>query len=129
MPKQIIGEEIVVEGVKISLSEGVIAGNDVLLSGWIALTEDGEVKLDGDIREQTVLTMKTIERVLAKAGCTLEDVTRSLVVLKHREDFTGFNEAYGEFFPTEPPARTTIIAELVHPDVLVEIEMTARRPI
>lgn len=128
MSKQIIGEEIIVEGKKISLSLGVISGDDVLLSGWIAVDENGELKLDGDIREQTTLTIRSIEGTLKKAGCTLADVTRSLVILKRREDFEGFNEAYGEFFPSEPPARTTMIADAVHPDVLVEIEMTARKP-
>lgn len=128
MAIEIIGDRIEVDGLYISLSEGVVTGDVVTLSGMIAFAEDGSLKLDGDISEQTEKTIQHIERILAKVGCELGNVYKSLVVLKRQEDFGGFNEAYGKYFPSNPPARTTLIADLVHPDVLVEIEMQAYKP-
>jgi len=51
-----------------------------------------------------------------------------MVWLRDRADFPGFNEVYAEYFPTDPPARSAVISELLV-DVRVEVEVVAYRPL
>jgi len=61
------------------------------------------------------------------AGCELGDVVKAMIWLRDRADFPGFNEVYAEYFPSEPPARSAVISELLV-DVRVEIEVVAYSP-
>jgi 2-iminobutanoate/2-iminopropanoate deaminase len=49
------------------------------------------------------------------------------VWLRRAEDFAAFNAAHAERFPVDPPARSTVRADLMV-DALVEIEAVAQRP-
>jgi 2-aminomuconate deaminase len=45
------------------------------------------------------------------------------------DDFAGYNAVYGEFFDVTGPARTTVaVAQLPHPQLLIEIKVVAYRP-
>jgi 2-iminobutanoate/2-iminopropanoate deaminase len=56
----------------------------------------------------------------------MEDVVKCTVFLVNAADFQGMNQVYREFFPTEPPARTTVaVAALVLEGALIEIECMA----
>ena len=68
-----------------------------------------------------------IKNTLTEAGCELKDVVKSMVWLKNRDDFPGFNSIYGEYFSHEPPARSAIISDFLV-DVLVEVEVVAYKP-
>ena len=70
------------------------------------------------------------EAMIAEAGAAgagLEDVVKTTIWLTDRADFSGFNAVYREFFPDAPPARSTVVSELVL-DARVEIEAIALRP-
>jgi len=63
--------------------------------------------------------------LLKAAGSSLEQVVAVTVYLKSQSDFAAMNEAYKGFWAKEPPTRTTVVADLVLPDALVEIAMVA----
>jgi enamine deaminase RidA (YjgF/YER057c/UK114 family) len=69
-----------------------------------------------------------LKDILDEAGCELGDVVKSMVWLKRREDFPGFNSVYAEYFPTEPPTRSALVSDFLI-DILVEIECVAYRPV
>ncbi|HSJ29102.1 MAG TPA: RidA family protein [Acidimicrobiia bacterium] len=79
----------------------------------------------GDIRRQVEACLQLVEEILAEAGSSLDDVLTVTTNLRHREDFPAYNEAYRAFFPVDPPARTTILSDLVIPEMLVEISCVA----
>ena len=81
----------------------------------------------GTIEEQTRNVCEQIKATLAEAGCELADVVKAMVWLREREDFPGFNAAFGEYFPIEPPARSAVLNQLLL-DVRVEVEVIAYRP-
>jgi enamine deaminase RidA (YjgF/YER057c/UK114 family) len=81
----------------------------------------------GSIEEQTRAVLDEIKSTLAEAGCELADVVKAMVWLRDRADFAGFNAAFAEYFPTEPPARSAVVNQLLV-DVRVEIEVVAYRP-
>ena len=126
MDKEIIGEPVTINGRRLSLSRAVRAGDMVYLTGQVPMV-DGQVMTWGGIEDQTRAVLDEITRTLALAGCTRDDVVKAMVWLKDRADFPGFNAVYGEYFPTDPPARSALISEFLV-DIRVEVEVVAYSP-
>ena len=126
MEKQIIGDPLVINGRRLSLSRAVRAGDFIFLTGQVPM-KDNAVMTDGSIQDQTRAVLDDIKATLALADCNLEDVVKSMVWLTSRDDFPGFNAVYADYFPDNPPARSAIIADLLV-DVKIEIEVIAYRP-
>ena len=110
----------------VPLSPAVRAGDYVFVSGQVPVV-DGKI-VEGGIAEQTKQVLENISKVLAMADCSLSDVVKTTVWLKHAEDFAGFNAAYAPYFPKDPPARSTAESRLMI-DILVEIEAIAYKPL
>jgi enamine deaminase RidA (YjgF/YER057c/UK114 family) len=66
--------------------------------------------------------------VLVAAGTLLENLVSVAAYPKDRADFPVYNEVYRSFFPKSPPARTTVQAELVNPEMRVESTCVAVMP-
>ena len=126
MTKQIIGDPLVINGRRLSLSRAVRAGDFVFLTGQVPM-QNGAVMTNGSIEDQTCAVLDDITATLAMAGCDRNDVVKSMVWLTSREDFPGFNAVYAEYFPEQPPARSAIVNDLLV-DVKVEIEVIAYKP-
>ena len=124
--KEIIGGPVVIHGRELSLSKAVRAGDLIFLTGQIPM-RDGNPMTGGTIEEQTRACMELIRETLREADCELGDVVKSMVWLKSREDFPGFNAVYGEYFPQGPPARSALVSDFLV-DVKVEIECIAFKP-
>ena len=88
---------------------------------------DGAPMTGGSIEDQTRACIEDIRTTLAEAGCGLEHVVKTMVWLKSREDFPGFNSVYGEYFTDAPPARSALISDFLI-DIRVEIECIAYKP-
>jgi len=106
-------------------SPGARGGNTIFTAGQVAWDEAGQVTGLGDVRAQTVQTLNNVKSVLAEGGAGLGDVVKCNVYLKDMRDFQTMNEVFASFFPSEPPARTTVQAALAEPEMLVEIEAIA----
>ena len=102
------------------------AGGFVFVGGQVARDENGKL-VTGGIEAQTRQTMNNVAQALALAGCTLEDVVKTMVWLDDARDFDEFNRVYSEFFPGNRPTRSTIQAKNMV-DTKIEIEVTAYRP-
>ena len=126
MSKEIIGEPLVINGRKLSLSKAVRAGDFVFLTGQVPM-KNGVVVTEGSIEDQTRIVLDEIKNTLAEAGCELQNVVKAMVWLKNRDDFPGFNSIYGEYFFHEPPARSAIVSDFLV-DILVEVEVVAYKP-
>ena len=126
MSKEIIGEPLIINGRKLSLSKAVRAGDFVFLTGQVPM-KNGIVVTEGSIEDQTRIVLDEIKNTLTEAGCALQDVVKSMVWLKNRDDFPGFNAIYGKYFPHEPPARSAIVSDFLV-DILVEVEVVAYKP-
>ena len=124
--KQIIGDPIIIGGRKLSLSRAVRAGDFVFLTGQIPF-KDGAVMTEGSIEDQTRAILDDIKATLALADCEMSDVVKSMVWLRERGDFPGFDSVYAEYFPVDPPARSAVLNELLV-DIRVEVEVVAYKP-
>ena len=125
--KQVIGGPLVIGGRKLSLSRAIRAGDTVYLTGQIPM-QDGVPMTLGSIEDQTRAVLDDITATLAQAGCTRADVVKAMVWLRDRADFPGFNAVYADYFPTDPPARSAVVSDLLV-DVRVEVEVIAWRPL
>ena len=124
--KEVIGAPLVIDGRVLSLSRAVRAGDFVFVTGQVPM-RDGQPMTDGNIEDQTRACLDSLQQILSEAGCDLGDVVKSMVWLKNRADFAGFNAVYSEYFPTEPPTRSALVSEFLI-DILVEIECVAYKP-
>lgn len=124
--KKIIGGPYISRGRILSISKAVRAGDFVFLTGILPRNGD-QPMVDGTIEDQTHRVCQTIKQVLAEANCELSDVVKAMVWLRNREDFSGFNSVFGEYFPKDPPARSAVLNELLL-DVRLEVEVVAYKP-
>ena len=74
----------------------------------------------GDIKAQTKRALENLDARLKAGGSSLASAAKINVFLKNPADFAAMNEVYREFFPSEPPARTTVEA---HPPVEIRVEI------
>jgi aminoacrylate peracid reductase len=107
-------------------SPGVKAGNTVYVSGVLALDTAGKLVGAGDVKAQTRQVLDSIKAVVEAAGGTLDDVVYNAIFLKDLADYAKMNEVYASYFPSSPPARYCIRADLVKPEFLVEISSIAQ---
>jgi 2-iminobutanoate/2-iminopropanoate deaminase len=100
-------------------------GGILCTAGQVAWNSEGKLVGHGDVRAQTQQTLRNVEAVLREAGGSLDDVLKCTVYLVDMTHFDIMNEEFARFFPTDPPARTTVQARLAEPEMLVEIEAIA----
>jgi enamine deaminase RidA (YjgF/YER057c/UK114 family) len=102
-------------------------GDWVLISGTTGYDYQTG-RISGDVSEQTRQAFLNIRAALTEAGCTLDDLVRIRVFLARQEDFETVARIVGEHCYSARPANTTVVAALAEPQILVEIEVTARKP-
>jgi 2-iminobutanoate/2-iminopropanoate deaminase len=103
------------------------ANGFVFLSGQVAIDPAGG-PTPTDIEAQTDLVLRNIGAILSELGLGYSDIVKCSVFLADIRDFATFNEVYGRYFSSEPPARTTVQAgALPAPPYRVEIEAIAAR--
>jgi enamine deaminase RidA (YjgF/YER057c/UK114 family) len=105
----------------------VRAGDFVFLSGQVAKDEHGNM-VSGTIEEETRATILACQRILALAGCSLDDVVKVTTFLEDARDFGRYNGVFKEYFPEGRLARTTVEARAVI-STRIEIEMVAFKPL
>jgi 2-iminobutanoate/2-iminopropanoate deaminase len=97
----------------------------VFCSGQIALDPATGVVIEGDIQTQTRQVLENLGAVLAAAGASFANVVKTTIFLADMADFAAVNAIYGERFPSEPPARSTVAAAGLPRNVRVEIDAIA----
>ncbi|MEO1135721.1 MAG: RidA family protein [Pseudomonadota bacterium] len=105
----------------------VVEANGVLyLAGHVGLNPE-ENKLSGNIETETQQALNNIYLTLSGAGSNLSEIVRCQVFLSDIDDYGKMNKAYAEFFPENPPARTTVAVAALPMGAKIEIECTAVR--
>ena len=108
-------------------SQGVDGGSVVITSGQLPIVPATGAFAEGGIGEQTKQSLENIRAILAQAGLGMENIIKTTVFLKDMNDFAAMNEAYAEFFPGDPPARSAVEVARLPKDARIEIEAIAVR--
>lgn len=110
-------------------SRAVLIGDHLYVAGTTALSHvSGDYydrKIPDTIEEQTRLTLENIRSCVEAVGGSMDDVFKVVIMLKNPADYRRMNTVRAEFFRKEPPISTCFRAELMRPDILVEIEAVA----
>jgi enamine deaminase RidA (YjgF/YER057c/UK114 family) len=108
-------------------SYGIKSGDTMFLAGLVPRRGRDNSLVEGDVATQTGAVLDNARELLAAGGFTLADVVSSRVYITSAGAFTQFNEAYRTAFSTDPPARATVVTELMSPALDVEITFVAVR--
>ena len=103
------------------------ANGFVFISGQVALDRSGGPTPE-DVVDQTRLIMDNLGSILKDLGLAYSDIVKTTVFLSDIADFGRMNEAYGSYFESDPPARSTFqVAALPRAEFKIEIEAVAAR--
>lgn len=105
-------------------SPGVAWDRLVFTAGQVGVDPATGKPVEGGVREQTRQVLTNVRAVLEAAGTDLNHVLKTTCFLSDIGDFAAFNEIYREFFPSDPPARSTVQVGLIAP-YIVEVEAIA----
>jgi 2-iminobutanoate/2-iminopropanoate deaminase len=103
-------------------SHAVRSGGFLFLSGQTPLDPGTGKLVEGDIGEQTRQCLRNLQAVCAAAGASLGDAVRCGIYVTDMATFGEVNTAYAEFFPADPPARSTIGVASLPVGAQVEID-------
>jgi 2-iminobutanoate/2-iminopropanoate deaminase len=106
-------------------SQAIKAGNMLFVSGQIAIDSVSGKILTSNIDEETKKIMENLSAILQAAGGSFRNVVKCSIFLRDMNNFPKVNEAYGQFFQDQPPARETVEVSRLPKDVNVEISCIA----
>ena len=112
-----------------ALSPGIRAGDFLFISGNVASDSSGNLVGEGDCEAQTRQVMANIRAIATTAGATMQDVVKITCFLTDVSNYAAYGRVRSEIFPNDPPASSTVIvAGLVRPEYLVEVEAVVYLP-
>jgi len=112
----------------VGYSRAVQVGNQLEITGTVAVDENGRLVGKQDLYAQTKFILEKINRILRQAGFLPEDVVRTRIYLTDISKWEEVGRAHREFFADIKPATTMVqVAALISPEFLVEIEVSAIR--
>ena len=106
-------------------SQAIRAGNFVFTAGQIGLDPSTMEIVAGGVEAQTRQVLNNLRHVLEAAGSELGRVVKTIVFLTDMANFAAMNAIYSEYFPENPPARSTVAVAALPKGGLVEIEIVA----
>ena len=107
-------------------SAAVEAGSLIFISGQIPVNpQTGEII--NEIKTAARQVLANIQTILQESGLKMTNLVKTTIFLKNMEDFPAVNEIYAEFFPEEPPARSTVAVSALPKNAPLEIEAIAIR--
>jgi aminoacrylate peracid reductase len=106
-------------------SYGIKTGDTLFLAGLVSRNGRDNSIVEGDMAAQTKTVLDNAGEILKAAGMSYENVVSSRVYITDGTAFQDMNGVYRTYFTKDPPARATVIADLMTPQYVVEITLTA----
>jgi 2-iminobutanoate/2-iminopropanoate deaminase len=93
-------------------SPGIRAGALIFLSGMVAVDPVTGERAPGTVAAETRQILANMAHLLESAGSSLAKVVKVNVLIYSMLEYENMNAVYREFFPVDPPARTTCGVQL-----------------
>jgi len=106
-------------------SQAIRTESLVFTAGQIGLDPATMEIVKGGVEAETRQALTNLKQILESADSGLNFVVKSLVFLQDMNDFARMNAVYAEFFPENPPARSTVQVAALPRGAQVEIECVA----
>lgn len=108
-------------------SQALVVGELVFGSGQAPIGPETDRLIKGGVVEQTRQVLHNLGALPEAAGTSLDKVVKTTVFLSDMADFQNMNRVYEGFFPSTPPARSTVEVTRLPLEALIEIEVVAIR--
>lgn len=105
--------------------QAVIAGEFIFVSGTPGLDPQTGKVVSDNFEEQTRQSFQNIKTILEEAGSSMRNVVKTTIFMVTGNDFSVINKVYGEFFPENPPARSTPQVMPFPAGMLISVECIA----
>jgi 2-iminobutanoate/2-iminopropanoate deaminase len=109
-------------------SQAIACDRMVFISGQLPIDPASGKLIDAPIADRTRQIIRNIEAIAAEAGGSLADIVKTTIFLTDLGDFQDVNSAYGEHFPADPPARSTVQVAALPLASNIEIEAILHLP-
>jgi 2-iminobutanoate/2-iminopropanoate deaminase len=106
-------------------SQAIVANGFVFVSGQIPVDAVTGQIVGDNVAMQTELVLESLKGIVESIGSSLENAVKVTVYLKSMSDYAAMNEVYSRYFPSEPPARSTVEVARLPRDVRIEIDLIA----
>jgi 2-iminobutanoate/2-iminopropanoate deaminase len=106
-------------------SQAICIEGLVFTAGQLGLDPATMELVEGGVEMETRQALTNLSYILESADSGLNFVIKTTVFLQNMSDFPAMNSVYAEFFPENPPARSTVQAAALPKGALVEIECVA----
>jgi 2-iminobutanoate/2-iminopropanoate deaminase len=107
-------------------SFGVLVGSQLWVSGQVPFDASGELVGAGDIEAQSTQVLENVKSVVEEAGGSLDDVVKITTFITDSTFREPIQAVRRRYFPgPRHPASATVVAEMIVPGVLVEMEAVA----
>ncbi len=106
-------------------NQAILAGDTLYVSGQIAIDVASGELLTDNITQETHQVMKNLEAILRTTKMQFSNVVKCSIFVRDMGKFATINEAYGQYFPADPPARETVEVSGLPKNVNVEISCIA----
>ena len=111
---------------QIGYSRAVVDGDDIYVSGTTGF-DYATMTISEDLVAQTEQCFLNIQQALDQVGASLADVVRVTYILPKGNQFSDCWPTLNRYFGDVRPAATAIIADLIDPNIRIEIQVTAKR--
>jgi 2-iminobutanoate/2-iminopropanoate deaminase len=109
---------------RVPLSQAIKAGDWVFASGQLGLDATGKLA-PGGIVPETRQVCENLKAVLEAAGSSLDKVVKVTIYMVDLAELMEMNSVFSQYFPLDPPARTTFQCVALVGGARIEIEATA----
>jgi len=110
---------------RVPLSQAIKVGDWVFASGQLGLDVATGTLAPGGIVPETRQVCENLKAVLEAAGSSLDKVVKVTIYMVDLAELMPMNEVFGQYFPVDPPARTTFQCAALVGGARIEIEATA----
>jgi 2-iminobutanoate/2-iminopropanoate deaminase len=102
-------------------SQGIAFGNQVWVSGCIALKPGGDALIQDSIEEETRVVMENLKAIVEASGSSMAKIVKTSIFLTDMKTFPQVNQVYGSYFVSPYPARETVEVSALPKGARVEI--------
>ena len=110
---------------RVPLSQGIRMGEWIFASGQLGMSPASGRLVEGGIVPETRQVCENLKAVLEAGGSSLDKVAKVTIYLADLGELMAMNQVFSEYFPHDPPARTTFQAAGLVGGARVEIEAIA----
>ena len=110
---------------RVPLSQAIKAGDWIFASGQLGNDPKTGKLAEGGIGPETRQVCENLKAVLEAAGSSLARVVKVTIYMVDLNELMAMNQVFGEYFPVDPPARTTFECARLVANARVEIEAVA----